>query len=70
MEWIPIEPNNLPSGIVLAANFNPSATEYKWKLIGRLYLDRGDVFCENDDHFPYRGVCTHYIDIDKYDIEE
>lgn len=78
MEWIKIDKDNLPSGSVLAANFTKGSDCYKNKLYGDLNIDEDDnsiyCFCDN-----LRGGCntceykltgvTHYIDIDKIDIE-
>lgn len=69
MEWQKIDPQALPLGEVLAANFEPRTYGYKEKLVGYLSLNRqhGYVSCIQD------GVeltsCTHYIDIHKFDIK-
>lgn len=72
MEWIGLTEkykDNLPLHEVLAANFNPTSPQYKQKVIGQLlYGDPKEGFvCWNVDH--YLENCTHYIDINKWDIE-
>ena len=67
MEWIKIDEINLPEKNVLAANFMSGTYGYKEKLIGFLQKDSGDIICENEHEIL--GGCTHYIDLDKYDVE-
>lgn len=67
MEWIKINKEILPEDEVLAANFLAETYGYKEKLIGYLQKDLEDIVCENE-HEILSG-CTHYIDIDKFDIE-
>lgn len=75
MKWIKIDKDNLPSGDVLAGNFNVGSDCYKNKLYGTLSVDeRGSVYCFCAN---YRNCeceydltdATHYIDIDKFDSE-
>lgn len=66
MNWIPIDIDNVQSGEVLAANFKAGTHGYTEKLIGYLYIDENTVCCEGDEE-NLEG-CTHYIDINKYDI--
>ncbi len=65
--WIKIDKENLPEGKVLAANFKARTYGYKEKLIGYMYIDENEISCEGV------GVtlsgCTHYIDINKHDVE-
>lgn len=69
MKWVEIDKENLPNGIVLAANFNPDTDDYKLKFLGILTLwDDDNVTCG----LGYRSIdnVTHYIDVDKFDLEE
>ena len=68
MEWIKINKTNLPKGTVLAANFKSGTYGYSEKLIGYLLLESDIVYCEDDN--TRLENCTHYIDIDSYDIKE
>lgn len=68
MEWIKINPDNLPASEILAANFKPGTYGYTEKLLGYLSSDNGDISCENDSEFLEN--CSHYIDINKYDVKE
>ena len=67
MKWIEINEDSLPMRKVLAANFKARTYGYKEKLIGYLSLDTGDIVCENESEVL--GGCTHYIDLNKFDIE-
>ena len=69
MEWIKLNENNLSEKIVLAANFKKGTYGYKEKKIGHLYYDEGGDFFGCVDNSEQLENCTHYIDIDKYDIE-
>ena len=70
MKWIPIDPDNLPKGEVLAANLEPGTHGYSEKLLGYLrFIESGQgetVICEDDQQLIYG--CTHYIDINKFDL--
>jgi len=68
MKWLKIDKDDLPGKKVLAANFTPRTYGYKEKIMGYLSLDTGDIVCENESEVL--GGCTHYIDLDKFDIEE
>jgi len=67
MKWIEIDKDDLPDKTVLAANFISGTYGYKEKLIGCLSLDIEDIICENEREVL--GGCSHYIDLDKFDIE-
>ena len=67
MEWIRINKNNLPKQQVLVANFMPYTYGYKEKLFGYISLDLDEVICESENE--QLGGCTHYIDLDKCNIE-
>lgn len=63
--------NNIPQGEVLAANFRPGGYGYKEKIIGSLRVEtkayRQVLICE-DEHQQLEN-CTHFIYINKFDIE-
>lgn len=71
MKWIPIDPDNLPDGEVLAACFDKNSPNYKDKFIG--YLNFGhfglqrQVYCDNNGT-QFLNSPTHYIDINQYDL--
>lgn len=68
MEWIPIDPENLPVGEVLAANFKVGSLDYREKLVGYVDVELdGIITCDSDDT-TLENV-THYIDIHKFDIK-
>lgn len=64
--WIPIDPDNLPVGEVLAANFKVGSISYRNKLLGYLERVTGRVICDSEYEVIYD--VTHYIDIHKFDI--
>lgn len=66
MKWIKINKNELPENEVLAANFKEGTHGYKEKIIGYLYYENDVILCEKDSAILKN--CTHFIDIDKYDI--
>lgn len=71
MKWIPIDPNDIPEGEVLAANFDPNTYGYKEKIIGKISTAMGTsgkdrLLVENDHETLYH--VTHYIIMDQYDI--
>lgn len=66
MNWIKIDLENLPTGIVLAANFEEFTFGYKEKMIGSVSQYNGVVVCEND--YDILDNVTHYIDINKFDL--
>ena len=67
MEWIPIDPDKLPVGEVLAANFKVGTYGYREKLVGYVDVELdGIITCDSDDT-TLENV-THYIDIHKFDI--
>lgn len=66
MEWIEINKNNLPNMEILAANFNPKNYGYKEKILGYLSIEKKIIICQNE--YEILQNCTHYIDINKYDI--
>jgi len=67
MEWIPIDPDKLPVGEVLAANFKVGSLDYREKLVGYMGSEDGDIFCESDA--ALLPDVTHYIDINKFGIK-
>jgi len=67
MNWIEINKKALPQGEVLAANFKAGSYGYKEKLIGYLSHSRDSFECESNTELLEN--CTHYIDINKHDIE-
>jgi hypothetical protein len=69
MEWIKIDPNNLPDREVLAANLKKGTYGYTEKNLGYLELSDNEyegVICNNE--YEELHNCTHYIDIHKFDI--
>jgi hypothetical protein len=69
MEWILLDPNNLPEKEVLAANFKSGTFGYKEKLVGYLGVDErnNNIVCEAESVILEN--CTHYVDLEKFDIE-
>ncbi len=69
MCWMKLDEDCIPEVQVLAANFKEGTYGYKEKLVGYLYYsdDEECVVCSCDD-VELLNV-THYINIDKYDIE-
>jgi len=66
MIWIPINPDELPEGEVLAANFKMGSYGYREKLVG--WIGRiNEPFCESDA--ALLPDVTHYIDINKFDVK-
>ncbi len=66
MEWIKLEFDTMPKNEVLAANFAKGTYGYKEKIVGYVNFD-GEIFsCESAELLEN---CTHYIDINKHDIE-
>ncbi|GAB3164646.1 hypothetical protein [Telluribacter humicola] len=68
IKWIQIDKDNLPEGLVLAANFTPDTQSYKEKMMGSLHVMDGVVCCVHD--YDMLSNCTHYIDIHKFDVLE
>lgn len=69
MEWIKLHKDKLPEHKVLAANFKEGTYGYTKKILGYVYYhEYDDNFGCVDEHLMLEN-CTHYIDIDKYDIE-
>lgn len=67
MHWLPIDPDNLPEGEVLAGNFDKDSGYYKDKMIGKVRrVEDNMVRCK--DRIGYMMFCTHYIDINKFDL--
>jgi hypothetical protein len=66
MKWIKLEIGNLPEHEVLAANFAKETYGYKEKSIGYVF-DNGEMI--SCDATELLENCTHYIDINKHDIE-
>ena len=62
MEWIKIDPENLPKKEVLAANFKQGTYGYKEKLVGFIDITEDEVFCDSDRETL--DNVTHYIVID------
>lgn len=69
LQWVPIDPENLPEHNVLAACFDKNSAFYGHKMIGLLMENNAyyKVTCDNESE--HIGTCTHYIDINNYDIE-
>lgn len=66
MTWLPIDPDNLPEGEVLAGNFEPGTQGYKEKIVGYCNVTvHGNAFCESEGEVLLN--VTHYIDIHKFD---
>ena len=65
MNWIKIDPQKLPSGEVLAANFKEGTYGFKEKLVGYLDLEDTAVICSAED--VELADCTHYVDIHSFD---
>uniref|UniRef100_A0A6M3ME93 Uncharacterized protein n=1 Tax=viral metagenome TaxID=1070528 RepID=A0A6M3ME93_9ZZZZ len=68
MKWIKIDKDDLPKCEVLAANFQPKSRGYKEKMIGYLEKDNDLIICDNE--LEMLNHCTHYIDINKFDIKD
>ena len=69
MNWIKINKDDLPTGEVLAGNFESRTPGYKHKLIGNLYLNgAGNVVCDSGD--TLLNHCSHYVDINNYDPDD
>jgi len=69
MDWRKINAANLPEGEVLVANFKAKTFGYTEKLIGSLYINDDDVICCEGENEVLEN-CTHYININMYDIKE
>lgn len=70
MEWIPIDPENLPVGEVLAANFKVGSFGYREKMVGwlgNIRLNTSGVYCDSEG--GTLNDVTHYIDIHKFDVK-
>lgn len=67
MEWIKIVRDDFPSHEVLAANFKRGTYGYKEKCIGWLSICDGVIVCDGESRLEYT---THYININKFDIDE
>lgn len=66
MEWIKIDPDNLPNAEVLAACFDQKKTDYCQKVIGDLFKTDKYVYCDGDSRII--TFVTHYIEINKHDL--
>ena len=66
LQWVPIDPGNLPRGEVLAGNFDESYPYTGLKLIGVLAHSKDAIVCRHD---VQQIEATHYIKIHDYDIE-
>lgn len=62
MHWRKIDPQNLPEKQVLAANFQKGSYSFRYKLVGRLFSEDNQVWCQTDFQSLEHG--THYVDID------
>jgi hypothetical protein len=69
MEWVEIDKNNIQNGEVLAANFKKGTYGYKEKLLGYLHYDEVEGFVTCESGSEVLENCTHYIDINKHDVE-
>lgn len=76
MEWIKINPDNLPKGKVLAASFDEGFTngDFLLGLLARITWPNGktEVECSSGDWADLfsLGGCTHYIDIHNCEHKE
>ena len=66
MEWIKLKIGNLPEGGILAANFTKGTYGYKEKNLGYVFDNDEMISCDATELLEN---CTHYIDINKHDIE-
>jgi hypothetical protein len=64
MHWLPIDPDNLPEGEVLAARFGDG---FNFKHLGYLSLNQRCIIMCIKNNSILTG-CTHYIDINKFDL--
>ena len=67
MEWTKLNIEDLPENEVLAGNFKKGTYGYKEKLIGYLSDNIDYITCENENELL--NNCTHYIDINKENVE-
>ncbi len=65
MKWIKLG-SELPSVEVLAANFREGTFGYKEKMMGYVDIDDGVVTCDSGHEILEN--CTHYIDLNEFDI--
>ncbi len=69
MKWIKINKDDIPNIEVVVANFEKGTYGYEEKLIGEIYVSRtNNLICCDNGHEILEN-CTHYIDINKFDIE-
>jgi len=69
MEWQKIDVNKLPKEEILCANFKRGTRGYKEKMIG--YASKfinGKIQCSNETETLID--VTHFIDINKFDVED
>ena len=65
MNWIKLEIGTLPEGEILCANFAKGTYGYREKIIGYAFDNDDTISCEGNELLEN---CTHYIDLNKYDI--
>lgn len=68
MKWIELNHKQLPNKEVLAANFKKGTYGYKEKILGYLYNDNKDNMIKCDSDVEILKNCTHYIDLNLYDL--
>lgn len=71
MKWIELDYTNLPNNLVLAANFEEGTPAYRYKLLGYVYNeeDTEEVVCMYGFGIDHLNNCTHYIDINNFDLK-
>jgi len=61
MIWKKIDPENLPKGEVVAANFKEANYWYLKKLLGKIYVDTYGAYCKSDTEVSV--YVTHYHEL-------
>lgn len=67
MKWLKIDPDNLPTGEVLSACFEPHTAGHGQKMMGYISNTGACLVCDNESETLHD--ITHYIDIHKHDHE-
>ena len=65
MNWIKIDPNDLPNKPVLCTCLDSFRREHRRRLYGELYYDTYNEFMASTNGMDRLSNCTHYIDVDE-----